>query len=572
MKKLPVLLLTFLCLNQILVAQSYFTIQVGSFMDAQPQDFTALQPLGFVHAVKTNVNLSLVYVGGFENRAAAEKVWQQVRAKGYINAFIQERVPQEGQIVSTIQLATKNAKKPINWGEYAKVQDLYASISGDNVKILTAMFVNAGAAKPTLDALKKAGFKDAFVKNMNTIFLHKLTKFETNLKEPLIPLELNYTPPTVNNNVPPSYDQQTTMPPIYNQEPRIVSPNTTLTPRGTATARKVAAPTMPKLHTDVKRSSALNLQKLLKTEGYYKGSLDGFYGKGTADAYTAMKTGNRELQKYVVLAGQMEGKGASTSRLQTAINTLPDDPSAMTTIIGSTTPVAKAYQAYNLFITNGVSNEVNRLMNTAVKEAFTAKKLAKQPPFDYRSTYAYNDLAQLLLHLHYIHSAPGNTIMAPCWLYQRHPKEMASVFERYAAVASLDFPLKACDQFLNWEEVRLLHTIAADLNTDKKLDTEELAQAASLRSMLYVSPRPIAASDVKDTESWSAKMLTGLDNWATRDAGNQQTVTAFKAAYFQSQARLEDFYLDKGFKAEAAKSLALVTLRTLVEYHLERFV
>jgi hypothetical protein len=211
-------------------------------------------------------------------------------------------------------------------------------------------------------------------------------------------------------------------------------------------------------------------------------------------------------------------------------------------------------------------------MNAAVKEAFTGKKLASQPPFDYKATYAYNDLEQLLLHLHYIHSAPGNDIAAPCWLSQRHPKEMKAVFERYVATANLDFPLKACDQFLNWDEIRLLHTIAMDLNPDKKLDNQELAQSASLRAMLYNSPKSITNADVKDTDIWYNKLMTGIDKWGNADPLNKQTAAAFKAAFYQSNVRLEDYYMDKGFKADAAKNLALVTLRTLVEYHLERFI
>jgi hypothetical protein len=42
--------------------------------------------------------------------------------------------------------------------------------------------------------------------------------------------------------------------------------------------------------------------------------------------------------------------------------------------------------------------------------------------------------------------------------------------------------------------------------------------------------------------------------------------------YFQSQVRLEDYFMDKGYKPKEAKALALAALHTLVAYHMQRFV
>lgn len=162
---------------------------------------------------------------------------------------------------------------------------------------------------------------------------------------------------------------------------------------------------------------------------------------------------------------------------------------------------------------------------------------------------------------------PGISFTGP---RKRTRREVGS--PRAEPPASFEYPLKACDQFLSWNEVSLLHTIAMDLNPSKKINTAELTEASALRTMLYFAPRALSASDIKDTETWNNKLMTGLNSWGATDPSNKQTVTAFKAAFYQSQVRLEDYFLDKGFKAEAAKSLALVTLRTLVEYHLERFV
>ena len=43
--------------------------------------------------------------------------------------------------------------------------------------------------------------------------------------------------------------------------------------------------TRPAIRNKVKRTSALDLQKVLKSQKYYSGSLDGLYGKGTGKCF-----------------------------------------------------------------------------------------------------------------------------------------------------------------------------------------------------------------------------------------------------------------------------------------------
>lgn len=557
MKRQPLTILFLLLISSLMYAQSYYTIQVGTFLGAKQSDFDALQSIGFVHAAEATGDLFTIFVGGYTDRAAAEKAWAEVRAKGYANAFVQERLPGTGQEVAIIQLATKSSLRPIDWETYTRVGELYALVEGATVKIVTAPFPSLDAARLELNNIRSMGYQDAFAKTINTLYLHKITKFETGIKEPLIPFEMNKQAPRTGEVT------------AYGD-----SGFTPRSPVATAPARNVAAPALPRIRTDVKRRSVLELQKVLKGEGYYKSSLDGYYGDGTASAYKKMHDNNRELQKYIILSEHMESPTQATTgnKLQSAINNLIDNPDAVRSIQSSTTPIAQAYQAYLAYVASGPSNNVNNLMNAAIRGAFAGKRLTSPPPFDYRSTYAYDNLEQLLLHLHYIHSAPGNEVAAPCWLFQRHPNEMTKVFERYASVATADFPMQACDQFLSWEEVRITQAIAVDLNPDKKLDQQKLAQGASLRALLFLTPQPLSNTDASDLENWNNRLIAGLEGWASRDPLNKNIATALKVSYFQSQVRLEDFFMDKGFDEKNAKALALATLRTIVGYHLERFV
>lgn len=193
-------------------------------------------------------------------------------------------------------------------------------------------------------------------------------------------------------------------------------------------------------------------------------------------------------------------------------------------------------------------------------------------PFDYNATYAYEDLKQLILHLYYIHSAPGNTYAAPCWLNDRHPSESATAQAIIADYPDVGFTLQACDQLSNWETIGVLQAIAADLNAGELPEASVMGAANSRRAQLSLSPRALNDKELKATENWNARTWVGLNGWATRDPLNKQMVEAFKLVFFQTQVLLEDYYMDRGLDADDAKGLALATLQTLVGPYVERFV
>lgn len=548
------------------MAQSsgYFVIVVGNFMNAKPQDFEALRPLGFVHSARMNDNLYQIYLGGYNEKAEAEKVITQIKQKGYTSAYVQERFPREGRTVTVIQIATRLKDKPVGWEKLMEVGDLYAILNEGQLKITTGLYPNVEAAKGALDAIRRKGYKDAFIKNVNSIYLHEVTEFETGIKKPLIPLSFdNQSRERIvartsagagTEPIPGSYDQ--------------------VTARSVSGVTAAPSRAVPAIRPNVKRKSALELQKVLKAEGAYKGSLDGLYGTGTTSAYETFLESNRDLQKYALVGKAMNfgGQTGTDDALQQAINNLLDDPAASAVIERYNNPVSKAYQAYLLFTTLGPRSEVNTLMNGAIRQAYDGKTLKERPPFDYRATYAYQDLEQLVLHIHYIHSAPGNQYIVPCWMFQRHPKETASAYDAYARFSSAEFRLLACDQFLSWNEIRTMQAIAVDLNPNEKFNSAKLAESASNRARLFTAPQSPTREARQLLEEWDRRLWSGLNAWSVRDPLNQKTITAFKVAYFQSQVRLEDYYMDQGFNADDAKVLALATLQTLVGYHLERYI
>ena len=63
--------------------------------------------------------------------------------------------------------------------------------------------------------------------------------------------------------------------------------------------------------------------------------------------------------------------GLKSSRLQTIVNNLLNEPKDANTLLqAERSPLAKVYRAYILFQNGGQRDEVNRLMNAAIKQTF----------------------------------------------------------------------------------------------------------------------------------------------------------------------------------------------------------
>ena len=563
------------------VAQNlYYTVLVGNFIDAKPQDFDNIRNLGFLVGNQMNGNQYQVQMVGYETKSEAEKIAQRLRNKGYSSAYVQEVPITQGQTEIVIQFATRNLGKEIEWEEFEKVGPLFAILSGSQIKIVTGTYTDANTAKRQLTNVRNMGYSDAFIKRVNTVFLHPVSEFGTGIKKPLIPITFNQNQPTTTvpqmpatpygsvpertaTPIPGAYDVVTPRSPVAVNPASPVYAST----KGAATA-------LPEIRATVKRTSALELQKVLKANNVYTGKLDGYYGNGTATAYEAMMAGNRELQKYKLLGEMMDFNTAtaiSPNRLQQAINSLHSDPAAPNTIKSSYEPIARAYEAYVSFLLNGPSTIVNNTMNLAIRDAFSNTRFSGPPPFDYQATYAYQDLGQLIQHIHYIHSAPSNNYTAPCWFFERHPQETARAYESVARMATANFNLKGCDRFLAWEEIKTLTAIASDLNGDLIMDQGKLADGSARRTRLLLYPQQMTPSEISAFENWNGVLWNRLNSWALRDPLHNKMVSALKVVYLQSQVRLEDYYMDKGFNTQQASGLALATLQSLVGYHLERF-
>jgi len=548
-----------------------YTIHIGTFLKVKLADFEKVRGLGYLYAEKFDDQLMHIFMGEYESFGKAKKILSDVKSNGYPDAYVTSRKSKSDNKLTLIQLGVKKVGDDINWYSYARAGELYTIIDNEQLKILTGAFDNMESARSHLALLKQNGFKDAFVKKVPETRAHLASTFETG--------ELGFVDfirPLKEADKPQEFAQVDATP------EKLTSKTVEERPTEYGMTKKKATPVLkkealliasPNIRKNVKRTSAIELQKELKLTGTYKGSLDGLYGNGTATAYQKALLEMPQLKRYRILVDRdaMSIPTQTTDKLQFAINSLlADTPNALKTLKGSNQAIAKAYQAYLLFREKGANQQVDDLMNQAIKAAYKGQKSTNSTKFDYNATYAYKDFGQLILHLRYIQGASKKEYAAPCWLFQEHTKEAVAAYEPNATMSSASYLIQDCHQQINWEELQLLRMIAADLNPDAKTTISD--KDLALQTRLLMAPKPLNADDFKYIKNWNNELWKGLNDWSKSDPLHKKWVSPLKVTFFQSQVRLEDYFMDKGFDAKAASGLALMTLKTMVGHHLSSYM
>ncbi len=540
-----------------LVAQrnSVFTVQIGTFVNPKLEDFQLIQSLGYLYAEPFGDNFTKVYLGEFKTQEEAGRALQAVKNKGF-NAFIAERSIVNHKEMIVVQFATEKVGTVINWQKYQPVGKLYALLDDPTrVKIITGAFANRTIARERAGFIRQAGYKDAFVKTVNTGLLHELTDFE--LGEYSTVGKLNAAVEAIlEGAIPQSYEAVTTK--TISENARL--PNSKFT--------------RPSIRAKVKRTAALDLQKVLKAEEYYVGSLDGLYGKGTASGFRQFEENDFQYNKYSLLASYFnQSRDNNDNSFQQKINKLLELPEfVLPQLEASEEPLAKAYRAYWSLTNGGDLKEVNALMNTAIQETFADKKLKNTPPFDFNAAYSYDNLEQLILHLRYLHAVADYAI--PCWLFERHPVVSKAAFSKKSRFAS--FPntkIANCKSFDSWKEIAILNTMLADLQP-AALSADQLERQSALqtgRSFLYLFPEKLNKEQKKQMDNWVVDFWKTMEGSAKRNPILAKYFSTLKILFFQSQVLLEDYYMNQGFSADEAEGLALSVLNTYVEVPLTSY-
>ncbi|MEM1327787.1 MAG: SPOR domain-containing protein [Bacteroidota bacterium] len=568
-------LITILLTPLFLLANDHYAVQVGVFLNPRLSDFNTIDHLGYLYAEEDEGNTYRVFVGDFDDVREAENIERQLKKSGYLDAFVAVRNTQFGKPVAVIQMATRSFKEDINWEPFLDLGEVYVLSEGNQVKIVTGVYRDLNEAKVDLKRIRMSGFSDAFPKIVNGARLHELGAFELgDYKKALIPIAFDASPSTTRTNNSDdlrsrgqqledrnviSYDRSSSE--------RILVEKS---PNASAMATNFELP-LPRIRTNVKRQSVLDLQKALKSMGTYNSSLDGYYGDGTASGFEQAANSNATFRKYMTLAENTFPTNGTTrtNNLQNALNNLPSNPaSSLVALEGDNSPLAKAYSAYWAFQMNGASRGVNDVMNMAIAEAFQRQPRNSAAAYynvsiDPRSTYAYQDINQIVRHIAELHQIQGDRIYLPCWMMTRHTEEISKSMNRSSMNVYVS---QDCNGFFQWETSRVLKSIAEDIGTTRA------AQDGAALTRLYLSPTALSQIEAQGLNAWNNLLWQNLSTWQTRDPLHQKIISAMQLAYFQTQVQLEDHFMDKGFSAPQSKSLALAVLKAMVGDHLDRFV
>jgi len=580
-----------------------YAVKLGEFINAKASAFSVVEDLGYVYAEKTIGNSKNVFIGGFKGRAAADRAVAIAKDRGYIDAAATNLSAADSETVSVIQLGVRDARQKIDWKGFSSAGRIFALQNGNQMKVLAGLYPNTMAAKAILPTIQRKGFSDAFVKNVKKSLLHEVTSFETGSVDlaaviPSLPKNTptpaTQEPPvieTAKGQTPKDYAAETTkveVPSGYNAKSvKVEVPSGTATksipePAPTPPAQtttKTPEPTIPliaqkpAIRSDVKRTSVLRLQEILKAEGAYKSSLDGYYGKGTKAAYQELWANNRQVKKYRALAqfNRQNGLNSKPGSLQYAIDGLWNDPkNAILSLERSNSPTAKAYRAYWLYENSNDAAKIDELMADAVKGAFAGKSLKNAPKFDYTASYSYRNFKQLLQHLSYVQAVDNESVSVPCWMFERHQGQALQAFGTAADAGNIE--LQDCGGFVNWEEIEVLNTIANDISAGSKLNPAKEAQYRARAIRLFLAPVAPSAADRDALSKWQTSLLKNVAGWGSRDETLKEIATAFSINFYQSNVLLEDYFAAEGYNAADAKGLALSVLQSVLGDKVDKFM
>ncbi len=544
-------------------AQYVYTIHLGTFQEVLPRDFAQVRALGFVYSQPVGRMVD-VFLGGWDDEAKPRQLLPTIVNMGY-SASVRKLPVEQGQPVRVIQLGAERATGPIDWERYFVAEQLHVLLANDMVKVMAGPYADESALRADLAMFRKKGFAQAFAKTVNSALLHAVTSFETGgIKRPAFEIELPKRAAR-----PPDRDE-TAQPTTYDMPAPAVEMRT----KSAEPTPYVSASPAPQIRSNVKRSSARWLQATLKELGYLSSGVDGYYGRMTAAAFERAWAEHRQVQKYRLLSRTplFAERPAGGVRLQEAVDRLGTDPDwAVPLLERSTRPEGRAWLAYHLFVTQGPSPQVDRLMNQAIREAFLDVDSKRFPSFDPRARYTYAELEQLLRHLFYVQvAAPKDRLALPCWLIQRHREWMERVLAGPVARAN-EWELSGCAEVGGWEPVLVLRTIMQDMAAGQVGSEAERRAAMSEWVKLLLLPRLVEGEAIADAVAWTQRLEQSVAGWALRDPLLAQIAQAWKLAWYQSFVLLEDWFMDQGLRPAEARQRAAAALRALAQPWMKRF-
>ena len=124
--------------------------------------------------------------------------------------------------------------------------------------------------------------------------------------------------------------------------------------------------------------------------------------------------------------------------------------------------------------------------------------------------------------------------------------------------------VSGCGDFMEWDELKVLKTIAEDLDpvnhlTLGKADDNIRMAYDSRRAQLYLAPT-ISQDEAMVMEAWNNRLWMAMKTWEGADPLHKKMVAPLEVAYYRALVKLENHYLGRNFKQKQAQVLLLIEI------------
>ncbi len=549
--------------------EAVYVIQLGAFSSPKVSDFQKLKKVGYLYTESIG-KIHRVLLGRFENPTLAKSVLAEVKALGFKDAFVSNRKIDAGNMAYGVQVQSYNKGERIEWEKWRVFKSVYVYLTADDkVKVLIGSYNDLKTANLNLQTVREKGHERAYIKHINRGLIHKTSPFEMAVNtskaskpkiepivvKPVIRPEIK-PEPQVSNDKDISY--------IGNKGGDILI------------VKPTDIPVSYDEFNDKPRKSVKQLQTLLADNSNFTGDVNGVYSRNTEDALKMFEVKNDRYNQYKLIAQNKKEEGVKGG-IQSYVNMIYENPFlAYGGLKSEGHPMADVYLAYMYYTGKANPKEQNKqqlidaLMNGAIQKVFVTGSYKGTTGLDFNKQYHYDNILLIIEHLSYMQDAMQDPPALPCWLFENHPKEAASMFNKLYSMAS------GCGDFMEWEELKVLKTIAEDLDHTNhaalgKGDENIRLAYDSRRAQLYLAPT-ISADEASVIETWNDRLWSALNKWSDSDPLHKKMVTPLEIAYYQALVKLENHYLGRGFNEKEAQVLGLSVLRTVVNYHLNTYV
>ncbi len=316
------ILLAIFCIGfigNIAAQENFYTVRLGTFVSPQHEDFAGVHDIGFVYSDSKAFDHKLISIGDYTSYERAVEVMLQVRQKGFPDAMAM-LIPmaKKESRVPVIQIAQIPATGKKDWGAFFRAHPtIFARQLDGVITVYAGGFGDKTAAELTVPFIEDAGFKGAFAKMEKTHHLQSIKEFESGIEQIAYAPAERVQPSTVviegdvltskSAGVPVSevvvIPSEPTAPVVIEKTLPVIESQTVEISVGepSVASAPVATVAYPSINGKIKRNAAIEIQRILKADKVYSGSLDGYYGAGTEKAFVKFATSNRQWRKYQML-------------------------------------------------------------------------------------------------------------------------------------------------------------------------------------------------------------------------------------------------------------------------------